>query len=126
MIELDPRQIKFLEQFTDPKSATFGNALQSALRAGYAQEYAENITHLMPDWLSENIGDLKLLKKAERNLDEFLDEPKDKKVKADITKFVAERLGKKKYSSKQEIEHSGSLSISKVLDQLEDGQKITE
>ena len=38
----------------------------------------------------------KLLKKAERNIDELLDEEEDKRIKLDITKFVAERLGSQK------------------------------
>lgn len=46
---LNPQQELFLERYTNPKSPTFSNALQSALEAGYKQEYAENITTLMPD-----------------------------------------------------------------------------
>ncbi len=117
--KIDPRQTKFLSQYLDPKSNTYSNALQSALSAGYAQEYAESITSLMPDWLSEKLGSNKMLEKAERNLDEFLDlDPwitqKNKegeeykkystetlKTKADITKFVASTVGKDKYGSKE-------------------------
>lgn len=74
----DPRQSLFLGYYLDPKSPTFSNALQSGLKAGFAQEYAENIMSLMPDWLSERIEKYKgsrLLEKAERNLDEILDLP---------------------------------------------------
>lgn len=99
----DPRQSIFLSCYLDPKSETFSNALQSALKAGYEQEYAENITSLMPDWLSEAIGDMNLIKKAEKNLLYFLTDTKDERIKADITKFVSERLNKKKYSSRQEV-----------------------
>lgn len=67
----------------------------------------------MPDWLSSSIS--KVLAKAERNLDTFLDlETKESvvtptgevvmreninllRIKADASKFVAERLGRKKY-----------------------------
>ena len=106
MKELDPRQIKFLEYYLDTKSETFGNALQSALKAGYAQEYAENLTTEMPKWLSENLGDTKLIKKAENNLDKFLsDDNKDDKIKADMTKFTLSRLNKRKYSDR--TEHTG-------------------
>jgi hypothetical protein len=48
----DPRQSLFLSYYLDPKSKTFSNALQSALKAGYEQEYAESITAKMPTWLS--------------------------------------------------------------------------
>ncbi len=69
----DPRQSLFFANYFDVKSKTFSNALQSALAAGYAQEYAENITHLMPEWLSERIGQMDMLRRAEKNLSEVLD-----------------------------------------------------
>jgi hypothetical protein len=136
---IDPRQQFFLAYYLDPKSETFSNALQSALKAGYAQEYAENLLSKLPDWLTDKVGKLNLLAKAERNLEEFLELPskvqamgpfgplfemkettvklkngkkKKKKVKgdaimvyagsllkvkADVTKFVAERIGKSDY-----------------------------
>ncbi len=103
MEELTPQQIKFLEHYLDVKSDTFGNALQSALLAGYSQEYAESITTKNLKWLSEYGGDAKRLLKAERNLEQLLDQDEDLKVKADITKFVAGTLGKKKYSTRQEL-----------------------
>lgn len=69
----DPRQSLFLALFLDPKSATFSNALQSGLKAGFSQEYSENLTSLMPDWLSDKLGELDMLRKAERNLLKVLD-----------------------------------------------------
>lgn len=70
----DPRQSLFLSYYLDPKSKTFSNALQSALKAGFAQEYAESIMSLMPTWLSEKLGNASpMLMKAERNLEEVLD-----------------------------------------------------
>jgi len=109
---LNPQQEKFVALYTDPKSDTFANALQSALEAGYKQEYAENITHLMPDWLSESIGDMKLLQKAERVLNKTLDyETSDAEGKidsallrtqTDVAKFISERLNKSKYSARTE------------------------
>ena len=106
---LNPQQEMFLSYYTNPKSETFSNALQSALKAGYSQEYAENITSLLPDWLSESIGDMKRLRKAEKNLEEvqniqiYSEEGKldanliDKRTKVDM--FIAERLNKQKYST---------------------------
>lgn len=73
--DADPRQALFLASYLDPKSITFSNALQSALQAGYSQEYAENLTHKMPAWLSEAVGNHAMLAKAERNLNEILDLP---------------------------------------------------
>ena len=84
-------------------SSDLGNALQSAVKAGYSQEYAENITSLMPDWLSESIGRRKrLLEKAEKNLENLLDS-EDEKIQADMSKFVTKTLGKNEgYSERVE------------------------
>ena len=110
---LNPQQELFLASYTDPKSDTFGNALQSALKAKYSQEYAENIMALLPDWLSENIGDIRRLRKAEKNLEEVQNLPVinqegkvdvaliEKRSKVDM--FIAERIGKKKYSTRSEV-----------------------
>jgi len=109
MEELDPRQQNFLAYYLNPKSETFSNALQSALKAGYKQEYAESITAKMPDWLAENVGRARMLIKAERNLEKALDIPiEDKDIgqrALDATKFVASRLGKEVYSER--TEHTG-------------------
>lgn len=69
----DPRQELFLKEYLNPQSPLWGNALQSALKAGYSQEYSESITSLMPDWLSERLGKSKLVQKAEKNLEMALD-----------------------------------------------------
>lgn len=113
---LNPQQEEFLSYYTDPKSETFGNALQSALKAKYSQEYSENITSLMPDWLSENIGSLKMLKKAEKNLERMLDMDYEEdlqkaKLVQDTSKFIAERLGKSKYSSRVEQTGAGGRDL---------------
>lgn len=112
---LTPQQERFLAAYINPKSETFSNALQSALSAGYSQEYAENITALMPDWLSEAIGDTQLLNKAEKVLNKTLElEPVNEEGKVDnqllatqnrTAQFIAERLNKNKYSTRSE--HTG-------------------
>jgi len=102
--KLSSQQIKFLEFYLNVKSDTFGNAYQSGLKANYSKEYSENITHLMPKWLSDNIGDTKLLAKAMRNLDTFLDDDKNVSIKADITKFVAKSLDRSKFGDKQTVD----------------------
>lgn len=50
--QLKPKQALFIKLYTDQKSETFGNALKSALKAGYKQEYAEKILGVM----SENVA----------------------------------------------------------------------
>lgn len=119
---LDPQKELFLSYYTNPKSETFSNAKQSALKAGYSETYSDNIMALMPEWLFDNIGDFKRLRKAEKVLDETLEINTQKpveikgeikmvedssllKIKQDTAKFVAERLNKQKYSTR--IENTG-------------------
>ena len=107
---LDPRQVAFMEYFFEPKSETFGNCLQSALKAGYSDGYAEQLTSRLPNWLKESFDKLKrkgMLTKAEHNLFKLLDvdenDPRLVAIKADISKFVASRLGKAVYSERTEL-----------------------
>jgi hypothetical protein len=125
---LTPRQILFLKNYLDPKSKTFSNAKQSALKAGFGKEYSEVIASIENEWLSESIKHEDLLKKAERNIDNFLSDPEDKRIQADITKFVAERIGKEKFSTKSEVEHTGNIDLMLKLDPEEEAllQKIVE
>lgn len=48
---LSPQQEAFLKAYLDPNEETWGNAYQSALKAGYSEEYAQNITGQLPKWL---------------------------------------------------------------------------
>lgn len=127
----DPRQSLFLQYYLDPKSETFSNALQSALKAGYEQEYAESITSKMPTWLAESVGDNLLVKTAEKNLLEFLEmetgaDPQLMKIKQDTTKFVSERLNKSKYSTRQELTgEDGKEIVVKVIDYGNSNQSTT-
>lgn len=120
--KVDPRQSLFLTYYLDPKSKTFSNGLQSALKAGYEEEYAKTITAQMPDWLSESISEMSMVHKAERNLDKIMDLEVEQTITnkdgvtlkaidpslvgqvAKVSMFVAERLNKKKYSAKTEID----------------------
>lgn len=121
-----PKQVLFLAKYHDPKSDTYCNAYRSALVAGYKENYAANITDNLPKWLLDSVGQNRMLSKAERNIDKFLDletkepvitmigELKDKegntimkengnlmRIKLDTTKFVAERIGRKIYGQQQ-------------------------
>lgn len=70
---LDPRQNLCWGFYIDPKSETFSNALASAMKAGYPEGTAQNIT--VTEWFIERTRRMNMLNKAERNLDEFLDLP---------------------------------------------------
>lgn len=118
---LNPQQEKFLQYYTDPKSETFSNATQSAIKAGYTQNYADNITALMPDWLLESIGDMKMLRKAEKRLNQILDlEPVNEEGAVDNSlianqmkaiNLVAKGIGKNKYSERQEVTGAGGKEL---------------
>lgn len=112
MEELNPRQILFLTYYNDPESETFSNAYQSAVKAGFTEEYAKTITARESDWISENISRRKrILNKAEKR-GELLIESEDEKVAADMVKHFTKTLGKEHYSERQE--HTGK-----------DGQPLT-
>ena len=103
--ELTPKQASFLTFYDNPKSETFGNALQSALKAGFKQEYAESISYKMPEWLAENVGTdrrKRIIEKAEKNLEDFM-LSEDERIKSDMTKFALTRLKKEHYSERTEL-----------------------
>ena len=103
---IDPRQELFLSSYLNPQSETWGNALQSGLKAGYTQEYSESLTAQMPKWLSEGLGDNILLQKASANLKIALDGGLDDQEKGGrplqmrATEFVLKGLQKNKWGDK--------------------------
>jgi hypothetical protein len=122
----DPRQKLCWDLYINPKSKTFSNGYQSALKAGYEENTAACITTY--DWFKEKLRKCVLVDTAEKNLREFLEidviEPvvtklgiiTDKegnvvkrrnvnimKVKADMTKFALSTLGKDDYSTRNEL-----------------------
>lgn len=126
-----------MSYYFNPKSSSFSNAYESALRAGYSDETAKTITRSDNAWFAEAVSDNNRLKKAEKVLDEMLDlpvqvielprgadsedredaeenpesylvtEPALVKIKQDTAKFVAERMGKHKYSARVETTGPG-------------------
>lgn len=108
-MEFNPQQELFLKQLIDPKSATFGNYLQSALKAGYSQEYSESISYQMPEWLSNALGKSRMVQKAERNLDSALegglDDPEKggRPIQWKATEMTLKTLRKEDYSERTEL-----------------------
>lgn len=98
----NPQQEEFLKNYLDPSSETWSNATQSAIKAGYEPDYADNIMALMPKWLSEALQDTGLVEKAVKNLSEFIGDNPNQNIKWDATKFSLTTLGKKKFSNKGE------------------------
>jgi len=123
----DPRQSLFLAGYLDPKSKTFSNAYQSAIAAGYEEEYAKTILNQDLDWLSESLRDNNLLKKAEKRLNQILDfEPVDEEGKIDnsllanqmkAVTLVAKGIGKAKYSERVEQTGKDGAPLSITFDE---------
>ena len=110
---LDPQRQLFLEHYCNPKKDTFSNAYLSAKAAGYSENYAKNILYVLPDWLTDRVGDMKRLRRAERLLDKIMDhEHVDEQGKIDsalvgnqikAVTLVLKGIGKSKYSERSEI-----------------------
>jgi len=86
---LDPRQALFIELYATP-GETFGNAYQSAVKAGYSEEYSKNLK-TRQQWVSENVKEVtkdELVKKAKKVLHRSLDS-QDERLAQDTAKFVA-------------------------------------
>lgn len=129
--QLDPRQKLCWEAYVNPKSPTFANAKQSAIKAGYEEDYADQITS--SEWFKGKLRRLNMLSKGEEVLEQTLEvehivpmismfgpviDPKTKepfkrvdtgilKIKQDSAKFITSTLGKNEgYSTR--TEHTGA------------------
>jgi len=110
------------EAYINPESDTFGNALRSAEKAGYAPGSCDVISQA--DWFDGLRRRYNMRKRGEKVLEEMLEMPvktlehsgygEEKttvvvtnpalvKVKQDTAKFVVERLGKDDWSSRSEL-----------------------
>lgn len=110
--QLDPRQNLCWKLYIDPKSETFGNGLQSAIKAGYEPEYAAQIT--VAKWFIDRLRRLNMLNKAEKVLDDTLTYPAVNeegkvdtqllRVQTDVAKHITKTLGKDEgYSERTEL-----------------------
>lgn len=87
----DPRQATFIEYYLNPKSETFSNIYQSAIKSGYSETYADNMRAKTLKWVSGNVGEVtkdELVKKAKKVLKRSLDS-EDERLAQDTAKFIA-------------------------------------
>jgi len=109
---MDVRQKLCWDLYVNPKSETFGNAYQSAQKAGYEESYAAIIT--TTNWFLEKLRRLNMLSKAEKALDETLSynpvnkegkiDPAIGRLRLDAAKHITSTLGKDEgYSTRQEV-----------------------
>jgi hypothetical protein len=128
--QLDPRQKLCWDNYINPKSETFGNATQSALKTGYTQAYADQIT--TTDWFVGRLWVLNSVNESEKVFKEILEtNHKDLetgkvdsgvlRIKADIAKFLASTKGKDEgYSTRTETDlTSKGEKVSLNTDDLE-------
>jgi len=126
--QLDPRQLLCWNLYVSPRSATFGNAKQSAIKAGYEEDYGDQITS--SEWFKRKYRRMNMVAKGEKVLEETLDmdcnvpiismfgpvidketkQPYMKvdtgilKIKQDSAKFVTSTLGKAEgYTTRTEV-----------------------
>lgn len=121
MENLTPQQQMFLANYLDPKSETWSNALQSALKAGYSQEYSESLTAQMPKWLSESLGDAALASKALVNLSDALDgyldqEGGTKNIQWKATETTLKAMLKEKFASRTELTGANGKELKITFD----------
>lgn len=72
---LTPRQALFCQFYFDHQSPTWGNARQSALKAGFDEAYANRITYDQPQWFSDFLRNNTLIDKIERHFTEIMSMP---------------------------------------------------
>lgn len=88
-----------MRAYADLESPTFGNAYQSALKAGYSKSYCRVIRRNYPlwrmKWLKMALKDDGLVKtiEATRNLDFGAPAPNERKMKQIIRKHERELIG---------------------------------
>jgi len=126
-MDLNLQQQNFLKYFTDPNSPTWNNYLQSALKAGYSQEYSESINSKDLQWLNEGlveiVGKDKLLKKARKNLemglDGLLDDPEKgaKTIQSDLTKFTLKNVDPNNFGDKSDLNIKADIKDTRLTEE---------
>jgi hypothetical protein len=127
----DPREQIMWDFYVSKLTKGIDNAYESAIQAGYEENTAKNIT--LTGWYKERKAKLKrkeMLSKAERNLDKALDtsyenqdgeiKPEVMRIVVDVSKTIAESLGKDEgYSKRTELSgKNGSDLIPKPISNL--------
>jgi len=137
----NPAHDLFLAAYCDQNSATFGKLIPSGKKAGMGRTKVETIQRNKPAWFTTGIKKYKrniMFETAENNVNEFLTMGhtsliEDKfgnlrevtdatklKVKAEMTKYVTERLGDGSYTQKNETKHTSlNVNVYQKLTELE-------
>lgn len=125
-----PQQIDFALRYYMPTSATYGNAYQSAIGAGYTEESAKNITAQDFQWFNKIQSDIigsptdkkNLVAKAKKVLNKSLDS-EDERLRQDTAKFIAKT--DIEFSEKQDLT-SGGEKIQPLMVKFIDADRNTD
>jgi phage terminase small subunit len=109
--EFTPQQVEFLKNYLDPQSETWSSITQSAIKAGYSEEYANNLSAM--NWFKEGVEDTRLLDKAKKNLWQFVADDNEKNYQWDATKFILTTIGKNKFTPRTEVVLPDGESLNK-------------
>ena len=131
--EPSQKQLEFVRWYTSPASPTYDNVLQSALRAGYTESYAKNDAYRKLKPMAKKLVTSKLAKDVDKSIergqfytDLLTDSEKGiaKRVRMDTKddikliqvqqkeqQFVAERLGKERWSTRESEEKGGLVAV---------------
>lgn len=132
----DLRQKKMWDFYVDPHSDTYANALQSAVKAGYSDTYAHNITNQR--FFRIKVRRLGMLNRAEKVLKRTLimntqdpDTGKEQadllRIQVDVAKHITKTLGKDEgYSERSEVTGKDGTPIIFLPSELMDKYALTE
>lgn len=146
------RQAKFIKYYTSPTSETYDNARASAIKAGYSKGYASGLAYkrLVPlaEAALDDIPTTKekidqhaafyddMLRSAEKGIykrikADMQNDPKMTAIQQKDQHFVAETIGRDRYSRRKEVHNTGFtdvtenslLSLANSLERIARGQK---
>jgi phage terminase small subunit len=132
IINNNPQKKLFWELYFNPESPCFGNATESALKAGWTDSGAKEVTRQR--WFKSGLKRTDMADQAEVVLHDSLkmttmatkmvggvevvvEDPQLIKIKQDTAKYVTGTLLKNVYSTKTESEtkHSGEINLKKEI-----------
>lgn len=122
------QQMEFMVAFCSPNTKTFQNIRQSALKAGYSESYANNITTKDTQWIEDLMGVIvgkstdkkNLVEKSKKVLSKSLDSG-DQKLAQDTAKFIASTTAE--FSKKGDVTTGGDKMVAPVtLVEFVDGE----
>lgn len=120
----DPRQLALFDFYLDPDSLCYGNAYQSAIRAGYSESYAKVFMARSNSWfvrtMSENV---RKGPDSDDIVDRLFTEAKDARASKDRIRAL-EILAKiqKLFSDGTNVQINNSFGVSVPVGEMDDKQ----